>query len=102
MINGAAVDDKSGTSVSAAGDVNNDGLMDILVAVHEGSATIYLNQGNMRFKNSQTEGKTNPFADRNMAAILGDIDNDGDVDDSDRFLHKRRKAISKAQSKEID
>ena len=31
-----------------------------------------------------------------------DIDNDGDVDDSDRFLHKRRKAISKAQSKEID
>ena len=25
-----------------------------------------------------------------------DIDNDGDVDDSDRFLHKRRKAISKA------
>ena len=31
-----------------------------------------------------------------------DTDNDGDVDDSDRFLHKRRKAISKAQSKEID
>ena len=29
-----------------------------------------------------------------------DIDNDGDVDDSDRFLHKRRKAISKAMKKE--
>ena len=28
-----------------------------------------------------------------------DIDNDGDVDDSDRFLHKRRKAISKAIKK---
>jgi len=28
-----------------------------------------------------------------------DIDNDGDVDDSDKFLHKRRKAISKAVSK---
>ena len=25
-----------------------------------------------------------------------DIDNDGDVDSSDKFLHKRRKAISKA------
>ena len=25
-----------------------------------------------------------------------DIDNDGDVDDSDKFLHKRRKAVSKA------
>jgi len=29
-----------------------------------------------------------------------DIDNDGDVDDSDKFLHKRRKAIAKALSKE--
>ena len=28
-----------------------------------------------------------------------DIDNDGDVDDSDKFLHKRRKAISKAVAK---
>jgi hypothetical protein len=25
-----------------------------------------------------------------------DVDNDGDVDDSDKFLHKRRKAVSKA------
>jgi len=29
-----------------------------------------------------------------------DIDNDGDVDSSDEFLHKRRKAISKAMSKD--
>ena len=29
-----------------------------------------------------------------------DIDNDGDVDDSDEYLHNRRKAISKAISKE--
>ena len=29
-----------------------------------------------------------------------DIDNDGDVDDTDKYLHKRRKAISKAVSKE--
>ena len=29
-----------------------------------------------------------------------DIDNDGDVDDTDKFLHKRRKAISKAIEKE--
>jgi len=29
-----------------------------------------------------------------------DIDNDGDVDDSDKFLHKKRKAISKAIEKE--
>ena len=29
-----------------------------------------------------------------------DIDNDGDVDSSDKYLHKRRKAISKAMDKE--
>ena len=29
-----------------------------------------------------------------------DIDNDGDVDDSDEYLHKRRKAIGKAMAKE--
>ena len=29
-----------------------------------------------------------------------DIDNDGDVDASDKYLHKRRKAVSKAVSKE--
>ena len=29
-----------------------------------------------------------------------DIDNDGDVDDSDRYLHKRRQAVSKAIKKE--
>jgi hypothetical protein len=29
-----------------------------------------------------------------------DIDNDGDTDDSDKFLHKKRKAISKAISKD--
>jgi hypothetical protein len=29
-----------------------------------------------------------------------DIDNDGDVDSSDKFLHKRRKAISKAVKNE--
>lgn len=37
------------------------------------------------------------FADRKDK----DIDNDGDVDDSDKFLHKRRKAVSKAMGEEI-
>ena len=31
-----------------------------------------------------------------------DIDNDGDVDSSDKYLHKRRKAISKATSEEVE
>jgi hypothetical protein len=29
-----------------------------------------------------------------------DIDNDGDVDSSDEYLHKRRKAIKKAMTKD--
>ncbi len=36
------------------------------------------------------------FADRKDK----DIDNDGDVDSSDKYLHKRRKAVSKAIKKE--
>ena len=36
------------------------------------------------------------FADRKDK----DIDNDGDVDDSDKYLHKRRKAVSKAVKKD--
>ena len=31
-----------------------------------------------------------------------DIDNDGDVDSSDEYLHKRRKAVSKAVKEEVD
>ena len=38
------------------------------------------------------------FADRKDK----DIDNDGDVDSSDKYLHKRRKAISKAVKEEMD
>ena len=38
------------------------------------------------------------FKDR----IDKDIDNDGDVDSSDKYLHKRRKAVSKAIKKEED
>ena len=37
------------------------------------------------------------FADRKDK----DIDNDGDTDDSDEYLHKKRKAITKAIAKEI-
>ena len=37
------------------------------------------------------------FADRKDK----DIDNDGDVDDSDKFLHKRRKAVSKSMGEAL-
>tara|TARA_B100001094_G_C18173152_1_gene796346 strand:- start:868 stop:1611 length:744 start_codon:yes stop_codon:yes gene_type:complete len=59
------------------------------------------NPGQMKPK-TEAMDKVNPtavkkkFDDRKDK----DIDNDGDVDSSDKFLHKRRKAISKAVKKE--
>ena len=53
--------------------------------------------GGKKYNVEQELDKVNPtavkkkFKDRKDK----DIDNDGDVDDSDRYLHKRRKAISK-------
>ena len=65
-------------------------------------------EGDNRLKANRTEkklDKVNPdavkkkFDDRKDK----DIDNDGDVDSSDKFLHKRRKAISKAvKSEELE
>jgi len=48
-------------------------------------------------KNSKREEKLDP-----VGKADADIDNDGDVDSSDEYLKKRRKAISKAMKKEDD
>ena len=64
---------------------------------------MYYNETNKNDKSDDGEGMDavqpkavkKKFKDRKDK----DIDNDGDVDDSDKFLHKRRKAISKAVDK---
>ena len=64
----------------------------------------YAKEDNTNNKSDDGEGmdKVQPkaikkkFADRKDK----DIDNDGDVDSSDRYLHKRRQAVSKAIKKE--
>jgi len=48
-------------------------------------------------KNNKREEKLDP-----VGKADADIDNDGDVDSSDEYLKKRRKAISKAMKKEDD
>jgi len=53
-----------------------------------------------------SEGKMDPVNKKALKKDFDDrkdkdIDNDGDVDDSDEFLHKRRKAVSKAIGEEI-
>ena len=50
-------------------------------------------------------GQKNPHFEEKQLDPVGredaDIDNDGDTDKSDKYLHKRRKAIRKAMSKRI-
>jgi len=46
------------------------------------------------FLNSLQEKKLDPVGQADA-----DIDNDGDVDSSDEYLHKRRKAIKKSIEK---
>ena len=51
---------------------------------------------------TNTSGKDQKYIVEGMmgGAAFFDYDNDGDVDSSDRYLHKRRKAVSKAIKKE--
>ena len=73
-----------------------------------GTAQVQLNRGrNITISNASviSEAKLDPVNKSELKGTLkdredGDIDNDGDEDESDRFLHKRRKAIKKAMKNE--
>lgn len=66
---------------ACAGDLDNDGDMDLYITSLNGSNKIFQNMGTRGFVNyssiSNGIGKEN---DRSNACILGDIDNDGDLD----------------------
>lgn len=64
-----------------------------LAAVKEGAETFTF-EGKC-YKPSKKESKLDP-----VGKADADIDNDGDVDGSDKYLHKRRKAIKKSMAKE--
>jgi hypothetical protein len=69
----------------AVGDINNDGLVDIIGYGVGGSAklktpTVYLNQGNRKFKLSKTNTINFNLNDGYMSMELYDIDNDGYLD----------------------
>lgn len=63
---------------SDVGDIDNDGDVDILIAVWEGNDRVYLNDGNAHFTDHSAD-LPSPNASSGVAHLL-DIDNDGDLD----------------------
>jgi hypothetical protein len=64
----------------AVGDINNDGLSDIYLVSNEGQNGLFLNLGNMKFKDiSQTAGVTSPGKWKNGVSMV-DINGDGLLD----------------------
>lgn len=64
-----------------------------IAAIKEGADT-FVFEGK-HYKANKKESKLDP-----VGKADADIDNDGDVDSSDKYLHKRRKAIKKSMAKE--
>jgi len=104
-----AVNDDKRSFVAAAMQAKKDGKKTFVFAGKEYPVKIKeapVKEDNTNDKSDDGEGldKVQPkavkkkFKDRKDK----DIDNDGDVDSSDKFLHKKRKAISKAMDKKED
>ena len=60
-------------------------------ATNQRLSALYEDMGNILNRYYEIDEAMDPVGDED-----GDIDNDGDTDDSDRYLKKRRDAISKA------
>src|ERR1700754_3146087 len=63
-----------------AGDFNNDGRIDLFFAANQGPNKIYLNQGNMHFKDITTEAHIPQDNSWSTGVSLVDINNDGLLD----------------------
>ncbi len=64
----------------AAGDFNNDGLIDLFFCANQTSNTLYLNKGNMRFTEVTKESGIKNDGAWNTGASIIDINNDGLLD----------------------
>ena len=104
-----AVNDDKKQFVMAARQAKKDGKKSFMFAGKEYPCTVgeeTVDETNKNDKSDDGEGLDavqpkavkKKFKDRKDK----DIDNDGDVDSSDKFLHKKRKAISKAIDKKED
>ena len=97
-----AVNDDKQAFISAARQAKKDGKKSFVFAGKEYPCIVGEDASNDKSDDGEGLDKVDKkavkkkFKDRKDK----DIDNDGDVDSSDKFLHKKRKAISKAIGKE--
>ena len=63
-----------------AGDFNNDGLIDLFMSANQGDDKLYLNKGNLSFKDVTTEAKIPQDGGWSTGVSVVDINNDGLLD----------------------
>ncbi|MEX0312775.1 MAG: VCBS repeat-containing protein [Allomuricauda sp.] len=64
----------------AVGDVNNDGLVDIFFSGNQVKNKLYLNLGNLKFKDISKEAGIEGNSTWNTGAVMGDVNGDGLLD----------------------
>lgn len=64
----------------AVGDINNDGLQDLFFTANVYECKLYLNQGNLKFKDITKESGTNGGPGYHTGAVMVDINQDGWLD----------------------
>lgn len=64
----------------AIGDINNDGLPDVFFSGNQVKNKLYLNEGNLRFKDISQSAGVEGNSTWNTGAIMGDVNGDGLLD----------------------
>jgi hypothetical protein len=64
----------------SAGDINNDGLMDLYFVSNQGKNKLYLNKGNFKFEDITAKAGVEGFADWQTGSTMADVNGDGLLD----------------------